>query len=377
MTTHAIAELIENAGDSIDGAWSPTTAAIKQSLGCDRIDLNSNWALTPQDWRCPACTRSKHEIARVLPQGVIMMHLHRHHDHFDEFFQHAIDLMNEESQKKTADAFYIPLKQTFIWFEPTIVCEDCNALDGAAKNRGKTDRFFSLPPSEIRRVGHVRPNRAHFLDETLMEATLNRLLPKDMERREIVRNLLAGIENRPIFETPVPIVDAATCEDLYQTDDELNAFLEFATVKDAIGTSLKPKNPRRRSNKRPSPADIETAYRSSMWYVQAVPDTWSCVVCARTKRECVVWSKSKNAWNIAIESLKGQEICTSCAGARAAAASSIGSSSSKFIEDVDDLRRVIKNVQPNQTHEIDLDVARELFEKWHQAREEQNLEAAS
>jgi hypothetical protein len=248
MTSHAIAELIEAAGDSIDGAWSPTTAAIKQSLGCERIDLNSNWALTPQDWRCPACTRSKHEIARVLPQGVIMMHLHRHHDHFDEFFQHELnDRMLEESNHDLAHMFIQSFNKAFIWFRPTIICEDCNALDGAAKNQRMTDEFFSLPPGEIRRVGHVRPNRTHFLDETLFEMTINRLMPLHQRRKYIAFDLLMNIDSRPAFKTPVPIVDTYEADRILSNWKDRNAFIEYSVAKDALGTSLKNKNKKQKT----------------------------------------------------------------------------------------------------------------------------------
>ena len=49
----------------LDGAWHPNTIALARKFNVVNFDINRWWCLTPSDWICSACGRTKEAIARV------------------------------------------------------------------------------------------------------------------------------------------------------------------------------------------------------------------------------------------------------------------------------------------------------------------------
>lgn len=82
------------------------------------------------DWRCPGCDRTKYQVMRWTkrfpnsPNAFMgwVVGLHQHHDH-------GIGRAR---------------------FPETLVCEQCNSADGAAKRELKLPEQFSFSPAEIR-----------------------------------------------------------------------------------------------------------------------------------------------------------------------------------------------------------------------------------
>jgi len=64
-----------------DGAWSRQTRWLMQHFGASDLNLNAAWALRSTRWTCPCCRRSKSEIARLTPAGILLCQLDFHHDH--------------------------------------------------------------------------------------------------------------------------------------------------------------------------------------------------------------------------------------------------------------------------------------------------------
>ncbi len=107
------------------------------------------WARVGPDWICPSCRRSKFEILRWtmrFPRTANrfedwMAGLHEHHDH-------------ARSWTGVGTARFLPI----------ILCDQCNAADGAAKRRLKLPENFSFSPSEIGRFVTATPHGKHAID---------------------------------------------------------------------------------------------------------------------------------------------------------------------------------------------------------------------
>lgn len=101
------------------------------------------WASITHAWRCPGCGRSKTELLRWTtlfsdrpnPYPGWAAGLHKHHDHG------------------------YPAR-----FPETLVCEQCNAADGAVKRKLGLPKKFSFSPGEIRGFVVAVPHGFHLVD---------------------------------------------------------------------------------------------------------------------------------------------------------------------------------------------------------------------
>jgi hypothetical protein len=110
------------------------------------------WSALHDAWRCPGCARTKFEImrwtSRRFKQGVgkcasykgWMAGLHRHHDH-------RTDMLGVAAR-----------------FEVTVLCDQCNSADGAAKKRLSLPPSFSFSPREIADFVRATPHATHKID---------------------------------------------------------------------------------------------------------------------------------------------------------------------------------------------------------------------
>jgi hypothetical protein len=83
------------------------------------------WRSLDDDWRCPACSRSKYQLLRYKGDNLIAP-LARHHDHAQSY----VDIGKGR-------------------FKQTVICQDCNSADGAAKRKLNLPDDFSFSPAEI------------------------------------------------------------------------------------------------------------------------------------------------------------------------------------------------------------------------------------
>lgn len=140
---------------------APTTADYDSYDGAHCHQL---WKQLPKSWRCPGCNRLKFEIlrwtTRYFKSGIgkcdpykgWMAGLHRHHDHNQEF----LDTKGR--------------------FEMTIICDQCNAADGAAKRILNLPTSFSFSPMEIGIFVKPVPHGRHKLDFEKARAVYKTLL---------------------------------------------------------------------------------------------------------------------------------------------------------------------------------------------------------
>ena len=124
----------------------PTTEEFQKYTGahCHRL-----WAEVGDHWICPGCRRNKFQILRWTtrfpnsPSKFQDWHagLHKHHDHSVPFM----------SQKKPR-------------FEQTIICDQCNSSDGAAKRKLSLPKDFSFSPFEIMCFVEPKPHGRHVIN---------------------------------------------------------------------------------------------------------------------------------------------------------------------------------------------------------------------
>ncbi len=102
------------------------------------------WKAVGENWQCPACKRNKFEILRWTKRrhpktGLIywgwIAPLHTHHDH---------------SGKNR--------------FPPTIICDQCNVVDGVVKKRLGLPGDFSFAPRELVEFIVPAPHSKHEID---------------------------------------------------------------------------------------------------------------------------------------------------------------------------------------------------------------------
>lgn len=152
----------------LDGVISPVSRAIANRLGTTQFDMNSWWVETPTYWECPACGRSKLEIARLNTNGEIMCHLVEHHDHMKDVLKRRFREISINREEVIADAqaegFAKRSSMMISAFENTIVCVDCNNADAMAKKVAKAHRDFSFSPQELRQIVKPASNRSHEID---------------------------------------------------------------------------------------------------------------------------------------------------------------------------------------------------------------------
>lgn len=133
----------------------------------DGAHCRSLWNSLSPEWKCPACGRSKREIMRWTRRFVDahgqkcalyagwMAGVHRHHDH---------------STGSSSRPFSPPR------FPETVVCDQCNAADGAAKRFLCLPSDFSFSPAEIRKFVNASPHAKHSVDFEVARALYSTLV---------------------------------------------------------------------------------------------------------------------------------------------------------------------------------------------------------
>lgn len=115
-----------------------------------------------EEWCCPSCHRTKAEIARIDKNGNLMCALHNHHDHLNHVAQDKLPPAREIKWDERRG--YDSLVATFARFPDTLICNDCNVVEGLAKREAGTPPDFSFTPFEISTFIIVCSNAPHKLD---------------------------------------------------------------------------------------------------------------------------------------------------------------------------------------------------------------------
>ncbi len=127
----------------------------------DGAHTRNLWHSVGPDWHCPACDRSKFEIlrwSRRFPNSPSPIEgwiapLHGHHDHGQGMF------FSDRGR-----------------FPRTVICDQCNSVDGQAKRGCGLPKDFSFAPSEIKQFIHATPHGRHTIDFKMARSIYERLV---------------------------------------------------------------------------------------------------------------------------------------------------------------------------------------------------------
>ena len=115
------------------------TPSDKEYKAYDGGHCHRLWYALPETWQCPGCHRNKRDILRWTRRKVSgktwdgwIAPLCKHHDH------------------SGSDRF-----------PETVICQDCNSVDGAVKRRLRLPDDWSFSPEEIRQFISPLPNAPH------------------------------------------------------------------------------------------------------------------------------------------------------------------------------------------------------------------------
>ena len=180
--------------DGLDSPYTEETRRIAASLGATGFALNRWWVLTPTDWVCPACRRPKAEFARLTDSGLLFGDIHQHHDHMGDhvqkrFAQSAIS-KHWPDLTEQAVSFAKRLAPMISAYDPTLICADCNAADAKAKKIVGAPSAFSFAPADIAKFTLKARNQVHQIDHGRAVALWAELEPTFALRMKILDRMI-------------------------------------------------------------------------------------------------------------------------------------------------------------------------------------------
>jgi len=150
------------------GNTQPLVKMALELTGATEASTNSNWQITPDDWDCPICRRSKLHIFKIANSGTMVGNLVNHHDHIITYAKNRTKqfiLENNNTHVLTEkESWFVgnKISEFVSRFPPTLVCDDCNNADPIAKSfKENTCKYFSFSPSEISFFIQPEPHSRH------------------------------------------------------------------------------------------------------------------------------------------------------------------------------------------------------------------------
>lgn len=327
----------------LDGVWHLQTIELAQRFGTRKFDLNRWWCLTPLDWVCPACNRGKPDIARVNQHGELMCHLVEHHDHMDRYIQKRlgeyIGRLPAFFATMDSERFAKRSSLAISAFDPTIICEDCNNVDAAAKKHVQAHLDFSFTAQDIRQFVVARPNQPHEIDHaklrnvwTFREQQLRRrfeLADRIVELAAINEHWYEQADTRHHAEQ----VERSAKLNVRvftppQWNIDIGRFEYVSAPRPARVSSLKGwrKSKRLKAKQPPNAQELKwtTDVTHPGGYV-TLPDDWACPWCQRSKFQIIRPSKQfpwsfnfRDPWVIDLETRERSKVlvCQDCQNVR-------------------------------------------------------------
>jgi rubredoxin len=299
-------EVIEGLLRTRDGRWSWQTKAMLAKAGVTRLTLNDAWASTPMSWVCPCCQRDKPSIARLTPSGVLLCQLDYHHDHLQDrakaIFRQDNPWPGDVDARRQLVQAIDSCRSLIERFSTALVCNDCNAAEGAAKLAltAEIHADFSFSPQEIARFIKAKPGQSHQVDtdrarqiwllaqpvfEDLPDfaTVLSRRVVEGRHRKEggPSRSYVRGPTDPEIIHHLL-VAQAGDRYRSYRLAGQLDARSRSAA---GAGSSIRPK--RRAGGKAPTAeafAELDAQQQIYRPWRDA-PVDWRCPVCERGKLE--------------------------------------------------------------------------------------------
>ncbi|RME60065.1 hypothetical protein D6779_02840 [Candidatus Parcubacteria bacterium] len=302
----------------VDGVISKQSQELIRKFDCHSADMNEWWQLTPVDWVCPTCKRSKSEIARKNKNGALMCHLVEHHDHVADSLRKTFEIFCKKAKGKfratpDCDKFVKRVAPALAAFDNIVMCVDCNNADSSAKKLVGAPKEFSFSPVEIAKFIQAAPNLPHKIDKDAAQVCWAEAKNAFLLRQKLIRHLAEVAAQNDHWFQPAPSI--ITADHVRKTGESIMQYYDLYKIRDTLippkkdslrGTDLwrRKRYPRA---KVPSEKDIEYVKRVSDNYQwNRVDAHWRCPICCRSKIE-IIRKNNKNQWmlDIAKESFLG------------------------------------------------------------------------
>lgn len=329
-------KMIAEGHHSLDGVMSPQSVALVEMFQASGIDMTLLWAITPQNWECPACGRKKEKIVRLNSKNLLMCRLVAHHDHVKnllvkEFTDKSVS-MDRVLADQAAERFAKRSAVMVSAFDRTIICNDCNNADTKAKRFVRTHYAFSYSPNEIRSFVLARSNVDHEIDyEKAAEIWRAHISTFELRGKIVSRIAEIAATNSHWYQESLPqnIPEKA--------HDRANNIAAYYQAYGVLGLLCgekrvqpeKPLNAWRyasypKAKQAPTLREIEHVAKvthAKSW--NAVPDDWCCPTCGREKAQTVRWTEKNSNWTFhlgnkqyrdpqAIYECRGFALCGDC-----------------------------------------------------------------
>lgn len=296
----------------IDSEFSRSMMELVRTFCANGAHLDRWWVMTPVDWKCPACNRSKPQIVRLNRHGFLMGQLHEHHDHMKDFVKNRFIKISTSKKVVVADEmaekFAIRTAFGLSAYDNTIICSDCNEADKNAKAIAKTHSYFSYSPSEILAFTRPRDNVGpHAIDENEAKRIWENGKELFKLRLDMVNQVAELAASNRHWYQPSRTTAAGTekianywfrkygLDDLSSADGSEPEKLLYTPVVFSGAPSAWRANKIRVNKGAPTDSDVQhlVATRGNFW--KKVPENWGCPCCNRSKLSCVRPSNN-NPW---------------------------------------------------------------------------------
>ena len=329
-------KMIEDGYLGLDGVMSPQSVALGEIFQASGIDMTVLWAITPQNWECPACGRKKEKIVRLNSKNLLMCRLVAHHDHMQnllvkEFTKKSVS-MKMVLADQAAERFAKRSAAMVSAFDRTIICNDCNNADTKAKLSVGTHYAFSYSPNEIRSFVLARDNVDHEIDyEKAAEIWRGHVPIFDLRKKIVNRIADIAATNSHWYQESLP---QNIPEKVHARADNIAAYYQAYGVLDLLcgEKRVQPEKPLNawrytsypKAKRAPTLREIEHVAKvthAKSWNV--VPDDWCCPSCGREKVQTVRWTEKNSNWTFhlgnkqyrdpqAIYECRGFVLCGDC-----------------------------------------------------------------
>ena len=195
-----------------------------------------SWDHTPDSWVCPGCIRRKRDCEVRSKSGKTLRHLVEHHDHMRNYVKDYLvkqygpwHSILEKHPHRGEFARHIDLIKLFGQrFPITLVCIDCNEVEGKIKQRISADKYFSFHAAELHRALMPAKNERHlFIEEhmpfykNLYEKISDRLIAR---RKESIQRLVDAAVNETAWGGPVDLERVLTKDEFERLGRDYPSF---------------------------------------------------------------------------------------------------------------------------------------------------------
>ena len=269
--------------------------------------------LTPPDWVCPCCARTKAWVCRLDGSGRLFGHLVAHHDHIADHVERRFHETAAQRQwpglDRNAKKFAMRMVILVSAFDETLICSDCNEADPKGKQAaGAPMGEFSFASADIHRFIRSAPNRSHEIDDAAA-ASVWQEQRESFERRLKAVDWIIGIAlqgghwYRPsaLGSRPHEIEEAAWIKMLTQfstTDGcrypDLEVYVASTAVRPVNGATERTWRNHESRHLEAAPSDKEiTAIAGLSRDWGKVSYDWACPCCGRYKAAIIQPSGQK------------------------------------------------------------------------------------